>query len=53
MEKKLEKWKKEGYNTPNLESKVGTLSTKEMKDIMSKWKKEYSSKNTEGYKNKR
>ncbi len=53
MKKRLEQWKRGGYNTFALESKLGSLSTDDMRKIMSKWKREYSAKNTEGYKNKK
>ena len=40
MEKKLKDWKKKGYNTLLMESKLEGLSTGEMKGIMNKWKKQ-------------
>ncbi len=38
MLKKLNSWKKEGYNTLLLESKVKGLGAKDMKSLMNKWK---------------
>ena len=43
MKKKLKEWKRKGYNVATLEYKLGGLSTKEMKGIMKKWKRKYSS----------
>jgi hypothetical protein len=39
MERKLNEWKNKGYNTLLLESRLNELSGKEMKKIMSRWKK--------------
>lgn len=39
MERKLNEWKSKGYNTLLLESRLNDLTGKEMKKIMSKWKK--------------
>ena len=44
MEKKLKEWKNKGYNTLLLESKLGSLSSREMRDLMKEWKGKY--KNT-------
>lgn len=41
MKKKLNEWKKKGYNTLALEYKLKGLSTGEMKNLLKKWKKEY------------
>jgi len=41
MKKKLQEWKRKGYNITKLDYKLKDLTTKEMKDILSKWKKEY------------
>ncbi len=49
MKKKLIEWKKSGYNTLPLEYKMKDLNSKEMRNILKKWKKQYS---TEEYKNK-
>lgn len=38
----LNRWKKEGYNTMLLESKLGVLSTADMKKLVTKWKSSYS-----------
>ena len=40
MEKKVNEWKKRGYNTLLLESKLKDLSKKDMKSLISKWKKQ-------------
>ncbi len=49
MQRKLKLWKKEGYSTIGLEHKLTGLSQKDMKRIMSGWKKQYK---TEDYKNR-
>ncbi|MBS3070830.1 hypothetical protein J4407_00830 [Candidatus Pacearchaeota archaeon] len=41
MKRKVEEWKRKGYNTMLLEYKLKGLSTKEMKEIMNKWKEKY------------
>lgn len=41
MKKKLTEWKRKGYNTTPMEYKLKSLSTKEMKSIMQKWKEKY------------
>ena len=51
MKKKVNEWKKKGYNTQGMEYKLKGLSTGEMKGLMSKWKKQY--KGTEEYKKKK
>ena len=40
MEKTLNSWKKKGYNTLLLESKLKELSKGDMKSLISKWKKQ-------------
>jgi len=40
MEAKLAEWKKKGYNTLLIESKLNGLTTSDMKGIMSEWKRE-------------
>lgn len=50
MRKKIAQWKRSGYDTSLLEYKLNGLSTKEMKTILSKWKRQYRG---EGYKNTR
>jgi hypothetical protein len=44
MRRKLREWKAKGYNTLPMEYKIKGLSNSEMKAIMAKWKKKYSSK---------
>jgi len=47
MRRKLNEWKREGYNTFNLEYKMKGLNEKDMKEMISKWKKEgYKGKNS-------
>ncbi|MBI5803540.1 hypothetical protein HY448_02540 [Candidatus Pacearchaeota archaeon] len=41
MKKKLDEWKNKGYNTTLMEYKLKSLSTEDMKEIMSKWKEKY------------
>lgn len=43
MRKKLDEWKRKGYNTTVMEYKLKNLSTKDMKSILEKWKEKYSS----------
>lgn len=49
MKRKLAAWKRQGYSTVGLDQKLNGLSTKEMKKLMSSWKKKYK---TEDYKNR-
>ncbi len=42
MEKKLEEWKRAGYYTLEIGSKLGRLGKGEMKRIMNNWKKKYN-----------
>ena len=47
MSQKLHEWKKKGYDTSILEYKLKGLTTGEMKNILSNWKRKY---HAEGYK---
>lgn len=49
MKQKLSLWKRQGYSTQGLEHKLKGLSTKDMKRLMTGWKKSYR---TEDYKNR-
>ena len=49
MKRKIEEWKKQGYNTLALDYKMKDLGKEDMQNILKKWKQEY----TEGYKNKK
>ncbi len=40
MNRKLNQWKREGYNTFELEYKMKGLDEKDMKELMAKWRKE-------------
>ena len=44
MKKKLEEWKKKGYNTMALEYKLKDLSVNEMNNLLDKWKRKYKYK---------
>ncbi len=44
MERKLEEWKRQGYNTGSLNYKMKDLSTKEMRELINDWKKKYKTK---------
>ncbi len=50
MRRKMEEWKREGYNTELLEYRLKGLSTSDMQSILNQWKKKYHG---EGYKNGR
>lgn len=50
MRKKMEEWKRGGYNTELIEYKLKGLSTEDMKSLLQQWKKKYHG---EGYKNGR
>ena len=41
MKRRLDEWKKRGYNTLALEYKLNALGSKDMKKLMNEWKKEY------------
>ncbi len=43
MRKKLAVWKKQGYNTLQLDAKMQNLSTKDMQKLLLKWKQKYRS----------
>jgi hypothetical protein len=44
MKKRLDEWKQRGYNTLPVESKLSSLSSEEMKNVLKKWKGEYKYK---------
>ncbi len=44
MKRKLEQWKKQGYNISPAEYKIKKLSTHEMKEVLKRWKKKYRTK---------
>ena len=42
MQKKLDFWRKKGYDTRVMDYKIAGLTTSEMKQLLQKWKKKYS-----------
>jgi uncharacterized membrane protein len=41
MRKRLDKWKKQGYDTTLMEYKLKALNNRQMKEILERWKREY------------
>ncbi len=44
IKKRLDLWRRKGYDTSALDYKMAGLTTKEMKELLARWKKQYSKK---------
>ena len=54
MLRKIQEWRKQGYNTVGVEKTIKGLSVSDMKKRISEWKKKgYKKGKTEGYKKKK